>query len=603
MEFRLQQRTFKILLNNYDETMKVDDKTEANVESWLKGDYDDASKEAIKKMSTEELLDSFYQHLSFGTGGLRGLMGVGTNRMNVYTVRAATQGLANYINAKKAKKRALIGYDSRHHSHEFAMEAARVLAANGIETFIYKELRPVPLVSFGVLYKQATAGIMITASHNPPEYNGYKVYWSHGGQVLPPHDVGIIDEVNKIKEPKQVKHVETSSLIHEVDEEIDAAYIKAIAPLALHRGDNETHGKDLKIVYTSVHGAGITMVPKALGEWGFKNVILVDKQVIPDGDFPTVKKPNPEEQAALKLGVEKMKETGADILIANDPDSDRIGIVASEGDEPFYLNGNEVACLVLEHICRSLKTAKQMPPKPMFIKTIVTTELFATIAHNYHAECLDVLTGFKYIGEKIATWEEENKRLATTHHYIFGGEESYGYLYGTHVRDKDGIIMAAIIAEMALQLKLEGKTIPDFLFEIFQKYGVYANKSTSFEFEGKAGHDKMNQMMEKLRTDPPKKIGNIDVESIEDYLTHQKKILGSTQTEPLLLPKSNVILLRLADGSKVVVRPSGTEPKIKFYCEVTDKHFHPDKHSVQKSLEKCYRVIDERIALLHRLID
>lgn len=582
--------------------MKLDDTTQANVESWLKGDFDEASKEAVQKLQGDELIDAFYQHLSFGTGGLRGIMGVGTNRMNVYTVRAATQGLANYINKIQGKKRVVIGYDSRHHSEEFAEQSAHVLAANGIEVFLFKELCPVPLVSFGVLHLKAQAGIMITASHNPPEYNGYKVYWSHGGQVIAPHDKRIIEEVDQIKQLSQVKQTENTSLIHKVDGEIERAYMEKIRPLALHPGDNQTHGKELHIIYTSLHGAGITIVPKVLEDWGFKNVTLVENQVNPDGDFPTVKKPNPEEPAALALGVDKMQEKAADILIANDPDADRIGIVVMHERGPYYLNGNEVACLVIEHICCSLANAKEMPAKPMFVKTIVTSQLFATIAQHYGASCLDVLTGFKYIGEKIAKWEEENKRLVTTHQYIFGGEESYGYLYGTHVRDKDGIISAAIIAEMALQLKMQNKTVVDFLFEIFKKYGVYANKSVSFEFEGKEGADKIQQMMKQLRENPPRKIGSIDVLSIEDYLLHRKKNLVTGLSEPLLLPKSNVIVLRLADLSTMVVRPSGTEPKIKFYCEVTDKHFHADRHSIEKSLKKCYHLIDERIQLLKKII-
>ncbi len=579
--------------------MKLDEKTEANVESWLKGDYDAASKEAIRNMKSEELVDAFYQHLSFGTGGLRGIQGVGTNRMNVYTVRAATQGLANYIHLNPGKKSVVIGYDSRHSSIEFAHEAASVLAANAIEVFLYKELRPVPMVAFGVLYKKATAGIMITASHNPAEYNGYKVYWSHGGQVLPPHDLGIIEEVNKIKTSSQVKRVKISPLIHEVDGEIDEAYIKAIAPLALHPGINKSHGKELAVVYTSLHGTGITMVPKALADWGFTNILLVEKQVVPDGDFPTVKQPNPEEPAALKMGVEMLLEKGADILIATDPDTDRIGIVALHEEQPFYLNGNEVACLLIEHICRSLKALKEMPPKAMFVKTIVTSELFAKIAHHYGAQCLDVLTGFKYIGEKIAGWEDEDHGKAVPHHYIFGGEESYGYLYGTHVRDKDAIISAAIIAEMALQLKLEGKTLPDFLFELFQKYGVYANRNRSFEFEGKAGYDKMAQMMDNLRKNPPTKIGDVDVVFVEDYLCREKWNLATGKKEPLLFPKSNVILLRLADDSKLVVRPSGTEPKIKFYCEVADHHTHSSRKSVEDALKKCDILMSDRIELLY----
>jgi len=403
----------------------IDADTQKNIDRWLQGDYDSKAKEEIRRLQREnpaELLDSFYTTLSFGTGGLRGLIGVGTNRMNAYNVRAATQGLANYIatqTPKGERHSVVIGYDCRNGSREFSEEAAKVLAANGIEVFLYAALRPVPIVSFGVLYKKATAGIMVTASHNPPEYNGFKVYWDYGGQVLPPHDQGIIDEVNRITSNEMVKTVALSHpLVHEVNGEIDKAYLKAIHEWQFHPGDNHSHGKDLHVVYTSLHGAGITMVPAALTDWGFTTLTIVKEQETPDGNFPTVKSPNPEEHAALSLGIEKLKEVKGDLLLGTDPDTDRLGVVVMHEGKPFFFNGNEVACLLMEHICTSLKQTQSMPPKPMFIKTIVTTELFRKIAEHYGGTCLDVLTGFKYIGEKIAQWEEEKEANISQHHYI-----------------------------------------------------------------------------------------------------------------------------------------------------------------------------------------
>lgn len=556
---------------------------------WLEGDYDEATKAEIRRLEKEdpqELEDAFYTNLSFGTGGLRGIMGVGTNRMNGYTVRAATQGLANYLMTQQGKS-VVIGYDSRHHSREFAEEAAKVLAANDIEVFIYKELRPVPIVSFGVLHKKATAGIMITASHNPPKYNGYKVYWDYGGQVLPPHDQGIIDEVNKITDNKQVKITDFSNrLIHEIDDEIDNAYIKTIRDLQYHPGDNHTHGKELKIVYSSLHGAGITMVPPALNDWGFTNLSIVKAQAAPDGDFPTVTSPNPEEHSALALGIEELKKVNGDLLIATDPDTDRLGCVVMHENKPFFFNGNEIACLLLEHICRSLKP---MPPKAMFVKTIVTTELFRAIAEHHGAGCLDVLTGFKYIGQKIAQWENES---VAPHHYIFGGEESYGYLLGTHVRDKDAIISATCLAEAALQLKRQNKTLVDLLYEIYQTYGIYREKLASLTFEGKEGAEKMAAMMKNLRSNPPTILADQPVEIMEDYLTHTRHHISTKHTETLTLPASNVLRFWLADGTKIVIRPSGTEPKIKLYVALHDKHHHSDTHALEKALEKGDKRLD-----------
>ncbi|MCH9609366.1 MAG: Phosphoglucomutase [Chlamydiales bacterium] len=557
----------------------LDETTEANVKKWLSGPYDHETKEEIRRLQkedVEELQNAFYKNLDFGTGGLRGIMGVGTNRLNIYTVRSATQGLANYIQRLTDEGSVVIGYDCRHNSRLFAKEAAKVLAANNIRVHLFKELRPVPLVSFGVRHKKCTAGIMITASHNPPQYNGYKVYWSDGCQVLPPHDQGIISEVNQVTE---VRGEELSSpFIEEIDGEIEEAYLKTIHSLQLHPGDNHSKGEELSVVYTSLHGAGITMVPKALASWGFSNVTLVEAQEKPDGNFPTIKSPNPEEQAALQMGIETLQKVKGDLLIATDPDTDRIGVVCMHRDKPQLLNGNEVACLLAEYICRSLKEGHLVPPKPMFVKTIVTSELFKAIAEKNGISCLDVLTGFKYIGEKMTEWEVDGK-----HHYLFGGEESYGYLFGTHARDKDAIISATLIAEMTLQMKRQGKSLIDLLYEIYHTYGVYRERLHSLSFEGKAGAEQMACIMQNLRNTPPKEIGGVAVETIEDYQSHTAIHLTSNRKETLTLPKSNVLRLWLADGTKIVVRPSGTEPKIKLYCAVYDPH-----HThIEKSIADC----------------
>lgn len=587
----------------------MDEITQRNIDRWLEGDYDAQTKEEIRKMqrqNPQELLDSFYTTLTFGTGGLRGKMGVGTNRMNVYNVRAATQGLANYISMqtpKGEKHTVVIGYDCRNQSREFSEEAAKVLAANGIEVFLYSSLRPVAIVSFGVLYKKATAGIMVTASHNPPEYNGYKVYWDYGGQVLPPHDQGIINEVNRITSGEMVKTVSLPHpLVHEIDGEIDQAYLKAIRDCQLHPGDNQTHGKELHVVYTSLHGAGITMVPPALKDWGFNNLTIVKEQELPDGNFPTIQSPNPEEHAALELGIKTLQEAKGDLLLATDPDTDRLGVVTMHENKPFFFNGNEIACILLEQICRGLKKTQSMPPKPMFIKTIVTTELFRKIAESYGGTCLDVLTGFKYIGEKIAQWEEEKQANVSHHHYIFGGEESYGYLLGTHVRDKDAIISSASLCEAALQLKLERRNLVDLLYEIYGTYGIFREKLVSLTFEGKEGANRMKSIMHHLRENPPKILAEIPVTIMEDYLHHTKLHQETGEKEPLILPKSDVIRFWLADGTKIVIRPSGTEPKIKLYCAIEEKHHHVDQHDLEKTIAACDRRLDEILQLIKKML-
>lgn len=586
----------------------IDEKTQQNIDSWLAGPYDKASQEEVlrlQKENPEELSDAFYTHLSFGTGGLRGLMGVGTNRMNEYTVAMATQGLANYMkkqNPTAKKLTVLIGYDTRKNSRKFAETAASVLAANDIDVLLYKEFRSIPAVSFGVLYKKLQAGIMITASHNPPQYNGYKVYWNHGGQVVHPEDTGIIDEVAKVT-PDLVKKVSfPHSRITEVGEEIDEAYLKEIHKLQLHPGTNQSHGKELHIVYTSLHGGGINMVPTALKSWGFGVITIVEEQKATDGTFSTIKTPNPEERATLDLGVKALARVHGDILLATDPDVDRLAVVVMHDNQPFYFNGNEIACLALEHICRSLKEAKKMPPKPMAVKTIVTTELFRSIGDHYDLLSLDVLTGFKYIGEKIAQWEEDKLAEVQTHHFLFGAEESYGYLFGTHARDKDAIVMANLISEMALQLKLQGKTLVDFLYEIYHKHGVFREKLFSMNFEGKKGEEKIEALMDHVRKNPPKTIGNATVVSFEDYLTHTHVFSETGHKEPIVLPSSNVLRFFLSDKTKIVIRPSGTEPKIKVYVSCFEKHFLTNKHAIEKAIKECDLRVDTYISWIKKIL-
>lgn len=581
-----------------------DETTQKNLDSWLSGNYDEKTKQSIRnnlEKNPEAIVDAFYTNLSFGTGGLRGVMGPGTNRMNEYTVSFATQGLANYIN-KKAKKnvkpKVLIGHDSRNRSHEFAEEAAKVLAANNIEVYLYKELRPVPMVSYGLRHLNCTAGIMITASHNPPEYNGYKVYWEDGAQVLPPHDEGIIEEVNKVNDVSQVSKLKDlhNSLIHFIDDEIDKAYLNDTKKYQLSPQTNKEKGKNLNVIYTPIHGSGITMVPKALKDWGFTNLQIVSEQEKPDGNFPTVVKPNPEEKEALKIGIQHLLDKKADILIGTDPDCDRIGVVSYHKCQAALLNGNETACICLYYICKKLSEDNKFPEKAAFVKTIVTSELFKTIAESYNKPCFNVLTGFKYIGQLIHQWEDLGQ---DPHDFIFGGEESYGYLIGTHARDKDAIIMSALVAEVALWAKEQKKTLIDILEDIYKEYGVFREKLTSINFkEGKAGKDQMQKMMTSLRKSPPKSFADQKTKTIEDYSLNIRKNLESGKEEPINLPISNVLLFWLEDQSKLVIRPSGTEPKIKIYCGVKKQI----EGSIEETIASCDKQIDELIKDLQKLL-
>lgn len=524
---------------------------EKRIQSWLEGPYDPEMKAEIRRLQEvdpKSLSDAFFKDLSFGTGGMRGIMGVGTNRMNIYTIRMATQGLANYIKKESPGNNSVfIGYDVRHHSREFAEETAKVFAGNGMRVLLSEDICPTPLVSFACRHFGCTAAVMITASHNPPIYNGYKVYWSDGCQVAPPHDEEIMAEVKKITSPTEVL---LGTKYEEVGSEIDEAYLAELKKLQMLP---ELAHVPLKIIYTNLHGTGIRLIPSALKEWGYRNLTFVEKQLPLDGNFTFAPTPNPEEEKALRLGIEQLREEKGDLLIATDPDADRIGVATQN----MRFTGNQIACMCLHHICKTLTEKGEFPENAAFIKTIVTTELFKTIAESFGGKCIDVLTGFKYIGGLIGVWE----KAFDGYQYLFGGEESYGYLFGTFVRDKDAISSACLIAEMAAAAKKEGHTLPDLLHQIYRDFGIHRESLTNLAFtDSKAGMDEMNLLMKKLRETPPTQIGGQPVALLEDYLHGLEG-----------LPPSDVLRFWLADASKLVIRPSGTEPKVKIYAEVVKK--------------------------------
>lgn len=553
-----------------------DAKTNQHINTWLNGPYDEETKHSIEKMlkqNPKELVDAFYTNLSFGTSGIRGVMGIGTNRMNIYTIKTCTQGLANYINKQPQNTSSpcvLIGYDSRHCSKEFAIECAKVLAGNQIHVYIFKDIRPTPLISFGCRFKNCISALMITASHNPPQYNGYKVYWKDGAQVLAPHNKGIEEEVNKISSIQMVQSVNhfDNPLIDWLDGEIDQAYLESMEKLQLYANDNHEKGHSLNVVYTSLHGTGMTMVPSAMNRWGFTNLEFIQEQMIPDGDFSTCKSPNPEDPEALELGIARLENIKGDVLIATDPDTDRVGTVVIHKGQAVMITGNQLAYLLLNHVLEALSNQKRLPKKAAFVKTIVTSDLCEKICQNYQTTCFNVLPGFKYIAEKIRVWESS----PNDYQYIFGGEEALGYLYGTLVRDKDAILSSVLICEMVLQAKLKGKTLVDCLHDLWKKYGVHIDKTLSIHYDDtKSCKEQMIKKLESLRLNPPSQICHLDVLVIEDYSQSIRYELKSGLKERISLPPSRIIALHLTDGSKLVVRPSGTETKIKVYCSVVKK--------------------------------
>jgi phosphoglucomutase len=567
------------------------DLTQQYVDSWLQGNYDQDVKNEIRRMQTEDpaaLSDAFYRTLEFGTGGLRGILGVGTNRMNKYTVGFATQGLANYlIKCFKDNIKVAISFDSRNHSTEFANIAANILAANGIQVFLFDSLRPTPELSFAVRHLQCNAGIMITASHNPKEYNGYKVYWNDGGQLVPPHDKNVINEVNKIKEVEQVKWDGRPDLIRSIGKDIDNVYLTMIRRLSLNP-EVVAENKNLSIVYTPLHGTGISVVPQALSDFGFKKVHIVEEQAVADGNFPTVKSPNPEEHAAMEMAIAKAKKVKADIVLATDPDADRVGIAVRRTDGEYQLfNGNQTASLLFHYIL-SQTQFNPLDNNFFVVKTIVTTDLISQIAADFNVECFNVLTGFKYIAEKIR--ENEGAKQ-----FLVGGEESYGYLVGDFVRDKDAVSACCLIAEMAAYCKnVLGKSLIDQLESLYRQYEYFKEEMVSLTEPGEAGMQAIQKRMSDLRENLPRELGGQPVMRVYDYKTKNTCNMQSKTYDRIELPSSNVLQFLTADGSKVTVRPSGTEPKIKFYFSVCTPV--PPEQSIQE----VDNLLSERIGALKK---
>lgn len=555
--------------------LNLDKTVEKNIKTWLNGRYDTDTKEAVKKLIDEEngtqLTDSFYRNLEFGTGGMRGEIGVGSNRMNKYTVGAATQGLANYLNkvVKDDVIKVAIAYDSRNFSPEFARTAADILSANGITVYLYKELRPTPQLSFTVRELGCHSGIVITASHNPREYNGYKVYWNDGSQVVSPHDKNIVAEVNAITNVKDIKFKGVKKRIKLIGEVLDKKYLKAVKSIAVSPRMIRKQS-DLKIVFSPIHGTGITMVPPALAQLGFTNVTIVKEQANPDGNFSTVVYPNPEEKEAMTLAMNKAKEIDADLVIATDPDADRVGMaVKNPKGEWQLLNGNQAASLIIYYLLKSWKKAKKLTGKEFVCKTIVTTDLIDAMAEKSGVKCYNTLTGFKYIAQVIR--ELEGKET-----FIGGGEESYGYLIGDKVRDKDAIASCAMIAELTAYAKQNGISLFDFLADMYKQYGFYYEGLVSVTRKGKTGAEEIQQMMADFRANPPASLAGSKVIRMDDYglLTRtdfRTKETVDIESGKLGIESSNVLQFFTADGTKFTCRPSGTEPKIKFYVGVKTK--------------------------------
>jgi phosphoglucomutase len=532
-------------------------------------------KSLVESNNVKELTDRFYRDLEFGTGGLRGIMGAGTNRMNLYNIRKATTALALYLQKNFAKNPSIkvaISYDSRNGSVEFSKAAAEVLAAHNITALITKELRPTPMLSFMVRDFGCQAGLCITASHNPPEYNGYKVYWETGAQIISPHDKAIIQIYNDLKYYEELRFVDytagmNAGYIREIGPELDNSYFVQVRNLRMRTGPKS----NFKIVYTPLHGSGLMPVTKMLNDFGFSNVAVVPEQRDPDGRFPTVKFPNPEDPEALTLALNLAKKEQADMVLATDPDSDRIGMIVREQGEYTFFNGNQLGCLLVDYFLKASKEAGKLPKNPLVIKTIVTTDLQRDIAESYGASCEETLTGFKWICGLIEDYE--SGALKPYKRYVCGGEESYGFLAGSFVRDKDAVSACAIAAEMVEYYKTKGMTCTDRLHQLFQKHGVYQESLFTMTLPGKDGAEAIKRMMTGLRTNPPLSIDGIATQGLRDYeLSQESSVVGSyLQTVgALTLPKSDVLQFILVDGTKVSVRPSGTEPKIKFYISVKD---------------------------------
>lgn len=542
---------------------KMDSEILDRAKIWLTGVFDvDTRKEVAQLIENnpEELMDAFYRDLEFGTGGLRGIMGVGTNRMNKYTVGMATQGLADYLHQSfpdTDPPKVAIAHDSRNNSAYFTEITAGVLSANGIKVYVFDALRPVPLLSFAVRALDCQAGIVITASHNPVEYNGYKVYWEDGGQLVPPHDENIIAEVQKTR-VDNVRFDRKEELIITLDASFDDVYIDRVKSLSMQPEVIEKH-HDLRIVFTPIHGAAVRLVPEALKAFGFKSVFNVPEQDVVDGNFPTVDSPNPEEPAAFKMALERAREVDAELVMATDPDGDRVGVAIKDGAGEYVLiNGNQCATLLTYYVLEQMKLQGKLRGNEYIVKTIVTTDLLSEIAASYDVECMDVLTGFKYIAEKMRLLEGEKR-------FLCGGEESYGFLVGDFVRDKDAVITCCMIAEVAAWVRELGLTLYDLLIRIYLEHALYVETLVAVTLEGMKGSEEIQEMMDRYRKQPPETIDGRTLARIIDYQAGIDRDIYLDEEYPVDLPRSNVLQFFLEDGTKITMRPSGTEPKIKYY--------------------------------------
>ena len=536
------------------------------IASWLEGNFDAATKDEIRSLQANQpdlLEDAFYRNLEFGTGGLRGLMGVGTNRVNKYTIGMATQGFSNYLLKTYPNESisVVVGHDSRNNSRFLAETTAQVFAANGIKVYLFEALRPTPELSFAIRQLQCKAGVVCTASHNPKEYNGYKAYWNDGGQLVPPHDKNVITEVEAIQSLEEVKWTGGDALIEIIGDAMDASYIAMLKTLSVYP-EVIAAQSDLKIVYTPIHGTGITLVPKVLDAYGFKNVHVVEEQATPDGNFPTVAYPNPEESETMRIGLEKAKALNADILLGTDPDADRVGIgVKNHKGEWVLMNGNQTAVLAFAYMMEARRAKGIAAPNDMVVTTIVTTEMINEVARQNEVNCYNVLTGFKWIAELVK--EKEGKE-----NYIIGGEESFGLMIGDQIRDKDAVSAVALLCEMAAYEKSKGRSLFDKMIELYMQYGFYYEHLISITKKGMNGQQEIAAMMEGFRNQPPTEIAGMKVVTLLDYQLQLSTDLQTGNQTKIQLPKSNVLQFVTEDGTKISARPSGTEPKIKFYFSV-----------------------------------
>ena len=570
-------------------------------EGWLNDPYfDDATKEELRSIANDdnEIKERFYKDLEFGTAGLRGIIGAGTNRMNIYTVRKATQGLANYIISKDGQKKGVaIAYDSRRMSPEFADEAALCLGANGIKAYVFDSLRPTPELSYAVRSLGCIAGINITASHNPPEYNGYKVYWEDGAQITPPHDKGIMDEVKAVEDYNTVKtmgleEAKAAGMYEVIGSSVDDGYIAELKKQVIHQDSIDAVGNELKIVYSPLHGTGNIPARRILEELGFKNVYVVKEQELPDGEFPTVSYPNPEAKEAFELGLKLGKEVDADLVLATDPDADRLGVYVKDAKSGEYkvLTGNMSGCLLADYEIGQRKATKGLPEDGYLIKTIVTSNLADAIAKGYDIGLIEVLTGFKFIGQQILGFETTGKGS-----YLFGFEESYGCLIGTHARDKDAIVATMALCEAAAYYKTQGKTLWDAMVDMYDKYGYYKDDIQSITLKGIEGLQKIQEILETLRKNPPAEVGGYKVVKARDYQAETIKDIATGEVTGTGLPKSNVLYYDLTDDAWLCVRPSGTEPKVKFYYGIKGS-------SLADADEKSAKLGKEVLAMIDKML-